>query len=482
MKTTSQPRSYLGHPLLQGGGYDSTIDSCPLPRESSCGDAFGRVILSVSEESWHFVQGKLREPGEGWWLGARCFSRKSALLRMFRVALLRGAQARRYLAVFFLPVLLCCGSLAFGQNPEIHAAMERARQDLAQHDLQKAVQEYAEILKLDPGNAEIYSADGVALYGLGKAREAAEVLQKALSLDPGQSTAELFLGLSQSSMGQCKDAIPLLRKHLGLPTPMNLRRVAGISLLSCYRETAQFEQALDLARTLKKSFPADADVLYNVAELYTQLWDVTASELLKDHPESYRVHQLAGEVLEAQGKYPQAIKEYQLAIRENNKVPDLHYRIGKMLLEQGGPCADDQAMAYFKQELQINPEDPAPEYSIAEILRQQRQFSQAEQHFRHALQMSPDFVEAHVGLGQTLLAEHQLEAARHELEKAAELRPDGPAAHYGLMMVYRDLGKSESAAKEMALFQELTAKQRQDFRSRLQALLAGKNPVPQPSH
>ncbi|HEX5481906.1 MAG TPA: tetratricopeptide repeat protein [Terriglobia bacterium] len=359
--------------------------------------------------------------------------------------------------------------------------MERARQDLAQHDLQKAVQEYAEILKLDPRNAEIYSAEGVALYGLGRTRQAAEALQKALSLDPGQSTAELFLGLSQSSLGKCNEAIPLLRRRLGPPTPVDLRRVAGISLLSCYRDTAQYEQALDLARTLKKSFPADADVLYNVAELYTQLWDVTASELLKDHPESYRVHQLAGQVLEAQGKYPQAIKEYQLAIRENDKIPDLHYRIGKILLDQDGPGADDQAIAYFKQELQVNPDDAAPEYSIAEILRQQRQFSQAERHFRRALQMSPDFVEAHVGLGQTLLAEHQLEAARRELEKAAELRPDDPAAHYGLMMVYRDSGKPESAAKEMALFQELTAKQRQNFRSRLRSLLSGKDPARQPS-
>lgn len=377
---------------------------------------------------------------------------------------------------------LCLVAPASAQDrtQEINAAIAQARLDLAHHDLQKAVQEYALILKLDPRNAEIYTADGVALYGLRKPNEASKALQTALAIDPNQSTAELFLGLSRFDLGQCQQAIPLLQKHFTPETPPKLRRLIGISLLGCYRTTAQFEPALDLALQLEKSYPADADVLYNAAELYTQLWNVTASELMKAHPESYRVHQLAGEVLEAQGNYGRATKEYLLALKENGSIPGLRYRIGKMILEQGGRGADDRAMAYFQQELASTPGDPASEYSIGEILRQRRRLADAEEHYRRALQSDPGFAEAHVGLGRVFLDQHELEPAERELQKAIQLRPDDATAHYDLMMVYRDLGRTNEAAKEMATFQKLNVQQQQDFRSRLQALLTGKNSGPQP--
>lgn len=386
-------------------------------------------------------------------------------------------------AVFLLSAIVCLASLAFAQDrsKEIDAVMARARQDLARHGLRQAVQEYARILKLDPQNAEIYTADGVALYGLGRAADASKALGMALSIDPNQSTAEVFLGLSRFALGQCKQAVPLLQRHFNAQTAPHLRRIVGISLLGCYRTTEQFDKALHLAAALNKAYPADADVLYNTAELYTQLWDVTASELLKDHPESYRVHQLAGEVLEAQGNYDHAIKEYLLALKENQAIPGLRYRIGKMILNQGGPGADSRAMEYFQQELQANPGDPASEYSIAEILRQERRYSDAEQHYRRALKADPGFVEAHIGLGQTLLQQHQLAPAQHELERAVQLRPGDSTAHYDLMVIDRDLGETSAAIKEMAIFQKLRVKKQQDFRSRLQALLTGKHSGPQPT-
>ena len=104
------------------------------------------------------------------------------------------------------------------------------RDALAQHDLQRASQEYAEILKMDPQNVEILTAHGMTLYGLGKPSAAAASLKTALSLSPGQSNVELFLSLSQADLGQCTEAAPLLRKHFKQETETKLRRLAGVSL------------------------------------------------------------------------------------------------------------------------------------------------------------------------------------------------------------------------------------------------------------
>ena len=108
-----------------------------------------------------------------------------------------------------LALALCPASRFAGQAgpDEVQRRSQRAREALAQHDLQRAVQEYAEILKIDPRNAEVHAAQGMALYGLGKPAEAASVLQTALALDSGQLMAELFLGLSRADLGQCADVL-----------------------------------------------------------------------------------------------------------------------------------------------------------------------------------------------------------------------------------------------------------------------------------
>ncbi len=58
-----------------------------------------------------------------------------------------------------LVVFISCASLRAQVNSaEIQAHYQRAREAVAHHDLQRASQEYAEILKLDPRNAEVYAA------------------------------------------------------------------------------------------------------------------------------------------------------------------------------------------------------------------------------------------------------------------------------------------------------------------------------------
>jgi tetratricopeptide (TPR) repeat protein len=378
-----------------------------------------------------------------------------------------------------MALLILAGSVSvlLGQtsSAEIQQHYQRAREALSQHDLQRASQEYSEILKLDPRNAEIYAAQGMTLYGMGKAAEAAAALRTALTLDSTQTTAELFLGLSESDLGQCSEAVPLLRKNFNERVDQKLRRLVGLSLLNCYTGSSELDLALDLARTLKKSYPDDPDVLYNLAGVYSQLWNATAAELLKEHPESYRIHQLAGETLEAHGKNDLAMREYRKAIEINPKVPRLHYRIGRLIASKGrDPDSDKEALSQFQQELAVNPADAASEYEMGEIFWKDHKLEEAQKHFLRALELSPAFVEARVGLAKVYAADRLPEKALKELEQAIRLGPENAAAHYTLMLVYRDLDRTEEAKRELALFQKLEAKKDQNFKSLLESLLTGK--------
>ena len=356
---------------------------------------------------------------------------------------------------------------------EIQRHENEARLALGRNDLQQAVKEYQAILTLDSRNAAVYTALGVALYGSGRPTEAASALQTALRLDPGQRQAEVFLGLSDADTGRCRDATPLLAKHFGAQTELKLRRLVGLSLLGCYVTSSEFDSAQNVAQTLRQAYPNDPDVLYNLAELYTRLWDNVAAELMEKHPESFRVHQLAGEVMEAQGRTDRAIKEYQLALKENPRVPQLNYRIGRLILRAGGPDADQRALEKFQQELAVNFDDAPSEYWIGVVYTNQHKAREAEEHFQRSKNLDPEFAAPYVGLAKVLLQEKQPQRAIGELQKAIQLEPNDAAAHYELMEAYRDQGKLAEAQREMAVFQKLEKSNAESFRSRLDSLLSG---------
>ncbi|HZQ53563.1 MAG TPA: tetratricopeptide repeat protein [Bryobacteraceae bacterium] len=382
----------------------------------------------------------------------------------------------------FFPILafLLLASVAYSpgsaqeSKPEVEAHIQKARDAIAHHDLKLASDEYEEALKLDPGNAEITAARGVSLYALGDPAEASRVLRSALALDPHRSDASLFLGLSLADLAKCQEAMPLLMQHFTERTEPKLRRVVGLSLLSCESASSKQESALETGLRLQRWYPDDPDVLYQLAELYSQFSRETVNELLKKHPESYRIHQLAGEALEAQNNNSQALIEYRKALELNPKAPHTHYRIATLLLQ--GKQTDQtkaEALQHFKQELAINPADAASHYQIGEILLQANHLDEAAPYLAQALELNPVFVEAYIAVARIAMAQHRMNDAIAQLQKATQVSPNNRTAHYSLMMAYRDAGKTDEANRELVIVQNLSASEENDFQRKLQALLTG---------
>lgn len=360
-----------------------------------------------------------------------------------------------------------------GQS-EVAIHIQKAQQALARHELRLATEEYEKVLRLDPKNAQISAALGIARYALGEPDKAIDPLRAALVLDPSQSGAEAFLGLSLADVARCGDAIPLLQKHFSEQSDPKVRRIVGLSLLSCTASSAHPENALDTARLLKRWYPSDEDVLYQTAELYSQLSRRSVNDLLEAHPESYRVHQLAGEALESQNNDNQALIEYRKALELNPKAPHIHYRIGEILLRsKDNPTAESDALQQFEREMEVNPGDAPSEYQIAEIQRRRNQLETAQSHFERALQLNPAFVEAHIGLAKIFTAQHNFDRALPQASEAVRLSPDDPGTHYALMVIYREMGRAEDAQKELSAVENLNAQKKNDFRTKLQVLLTG---------
>jgi tetratricopeptide (TPR) repeat protein len=351
---------------------------------------------------------------------------------------------------------------------------QKAEQSLRAGDLAGAEREYRAILALDQQNVQAWTGLGVLLYGSGRAELASEALQKALNIDPAAKRAELFLGLSDADLRKCTSAMPILTKYFGSEPVGKLQRLTGLALIACAAGSADPLPALQTVERLKQLYPGDADILYESAELYTRLWNESAGELMAKHPDSYRVHQLAGEVYEAKDNYDQAIREYTLALKDNPKLPQMHYRIGQLYLHQGSEEVDEKAMDEFRLEKALDPESAVTDLAMAGIEMHRHNLDKAKPLYEEAARLDPSLVEASVGLARILLEQHEADAAVLQLRAAIATHPEDAQAHYVLMLAYRQQKKMPEAAAEMAIFNKLQAQKSETFQNKLNALLNGK--------
>jgi len=70
---------------------------------------------------------------------------------------------------------------------------------------------------------------------------------------------------------------------------------------------------------LQKLYPSDADVLYETARVYMKAGTGTVQKMFQETPASFRVNQLSGEIFESQGKYAEAVQQFQEAIVKESK-------------------------------------------------------------------------------------------------------------------------------------------------------------------
>ena len=93
---------------------------------------------------------------------------------------------------------------------------------------------------------------------------------------------------------QYEKAIEPLKKAIAQNSNENR---AYLNLGLCYMETGRHEEAMKVLQNGLEQFPQDIDILYNLGRVYTKLMTNTFRKMADVNPDSFRVHQLLGEVL-----------------------------------------------------------------------------------------------------------------------------------------------------------------------------------------
>jgi tetratricopeptide (TPR) repeat protein len=344
------------------------------------------------------------------------------------------------------------GAQTVGQQ-QIQVHYRRAEEALKANHSQEASNEFREILRIDPRNAEAYANLGQIAYSQQAYAEAAKWFTESLKIKPQLWDAKAFLGLSDMMLGLTTDGDPLLIDAFPHITNQNLKIQVGVSLVRFHMSTHSLSRVVGVVHELEESAQADPEVLYVSYRAYSALAAESLDSLYKRWPDSARVHQIFAQAAVTQDDFPGAIKQYKLAIEADPKLPGIHYELGRTILtnSQDG-AALSAAEQEFKTELTSNPWDADSEYQLGEAYRLDTKLEAAEEHYRRSIQIDPNLGPAQTALGDLLLSKSKPEEALPHLEAGVRLDADDETAHYKLSRAYAAIGRQEDAKREMDLF------------------------------
>ena len=198
------------------------------------------------------------------------------------------------------------------------------------------------------------------------------------------------------------------------------------------------------------------------------------------NPASWMAHNNLGVALaRMDGRQPEAIAEYQAALRIKPDYAEPHNNLATILSRQPGRMPE--AIAEVREALRIKPDYPEALVNLGSFLAPMPgRLADAIADYQAALRIKPDHAEAHNDLGLALLEiPGRLPDAVRELEAAVELEPDNAQMRDNLAgALAQTPGRLPDAVAEVRAALEITPDdpQAHDFLGRALSQLPGRLP------
>jgi tetratricopeptide (TPR) repeat protein len=286
-------------------------------------------------------------------------------------------------------------------------------------------------------------------------------------VDAGTQNANTKSGCSEARI-----RTQLNQGHFSGLTPCALRGLEGssanfrIQVAGAMVEAGDYEPALALLAALPLSHRQLPEVAYWRARGYEKLATAAYLQLYEADPNSYRLHQLMGDLEASRGDDRKAMEEYRDAVAAKPSIPNLHYSLGHLLwknLDVSG------ARSELEAELSINPHHAGALHDLGNTYLLEHQPEKALQYLNRALAIEPDSPDIHLDIGTAYTQLSQFQKAEAEYKIALPTDHDG-SIHYKLAKVYQALKRSEEAAREFAISSEMNRQSHDKLEKQTQRL------------
>jgi tetratricopeptide (TPR) repeat protein len=244
-------------------------------------------------------------------------------------------------------------------------------------------------------------------------------------------------------------------------TGSDQKATARFLLGTAYFETGQFQLAAEQLEFVRSHPEFAENALYCLEESYRKSGNGARAEqafldLAKLKPDSALVHKLLGTAYDTQGRYPEALAEFQTASLSDPALPEVRFDAGLLCLKLHDEAA---ARKWFEAELKLNPCYAAARYYLGDIDCKASRWASAAESFREAIRCAPDYPEAYLALGIALQAEGLDTEALAVLRRAVALAPGASEAHFHLARALAKAGRMEASRAEWKKAQDLAGSQ-----------------------
>lgn len=339
------------------------------------------------------------------------------------------------LSLAFAPVAMAQGAA----NPADEAPAWASRPDslLRVGEVQQAVRLYRDELAAHGEEPGLHQRLAFALSAMGESGDALGHARRAMELDGGSVGSTMILAQVQARGGDPAAGIATLEKGLE-QHPRDQELLETMAQLSL--ERGRWREAGGLLRELVRLYPGRADYRLDLGriliaanefeEAVQQLSEVEAIEGASRGDLALGLG-LKGRALLMQGEV-EAARDHFGRSRGIGPNAEALGGLGAIAFLEGR--AKD-AVALFRQALELEPGDADLHYNLGNALARSDQPVQAQAAYRRSLQLEPRNAQAHANLGVLLLGQVEVGPARRHLERALELEPRLHTPHLHLARI-----------------------------------------------
>jgi tetratricopeptide (TPR) repeat protein len=206
-------------------------------------------------------------------------------------------------------------------------------------------------------------------------------------------------------------------------------------------------------RYLKHALPA-AIALSLVGALFC-MWTVERNKVWADEitlyrdsaaksPAKARPQNNLGAALSRQGRFEEAIEQYQRALKIKPEYSDAHYNLGYALAKTGKL---DEGLSHFRAAVRIEPNRVKYLNNLGVALVLKGNYSEAIDHLQTALKLNPSDADVYNNLGLAFKKRGEPDAAMQHFSKALALDPQHVSALINRGVMLMDQGQLEAARK-----------------------------------
>jgi tetratricopeptide (TPR) repeat protein len=322
-------------------------------------------------------------------------------------------------------------------------------------------------VRVDPSKALSDPKDKIELFNLikeaggdsseGKVDAALEKIQRVLQRDSGILEAHHILGNLYVKKNEREKAIAAYQEALAIDGEYI---PAIFSLASTYKELGQTDKALAGFQRLIELDPRDNGGYYNLAKIHAERKEFReALEVLKRAvdmgSERAPLHNLMAECHLALKQLDQADREVRRALQMNPELPTAQFNLALIREERGDLPS---AIEAYTKELANAPRSFMAHFNLAKLYGRTGQPARMVEHFQKAVELNDQFALGYLYLAKAYLESGDVDAALTQASKGVAIGPErsmAPFGHFLLVDIYNRLGRSEDAAKELALARRL---------------------------